>query len=245
MLGVTLGHDTSFALVEDDRLLRDAQAERWFRQKHYKLHCESLEPGKHPSGFQDVSIEDLEHFLSLVAAEWGTSFDAVAVQNQGRRQEYENLLTILRRNGFEFGLAEQLDHHLSHAASAFYTSPFEEALVLSYDGGGNDGYTVLFKADGRDGISFLDRAEIHFGSSYNNLGYIAGIRPDISGTSSGKTMGLAAYGRAHDEWLAPRAPTCTTTASDPSGRSKDLLRTARRTSSTRSDSIGSPSCRST
>ena len=163
VLGVTLGHDASFALVEDDLLIGMLQAERWFRQKHYKLHCLTLEPGKHLSGYQEVSVDDLELFLSQVAREWGTEFDAVAVQNQGRRDEYENLLTMLRRNGFSYRTAEHLDHHLCHAALAFYTSPFESSLVLSYDGGGNDGFTVLFDADGREGISQAGASDLRFG----------------------------------------------------------------------------------
>jgi carbamoyltransferase len=200
VLGITLGHDASFSLVEDHRLAGMLQAERWFRQKHYKLHCLTREPGRHVSGYQLVSLDDLDVFLGLVAAEWGTSFDAVAVQNQGRSGEYDILLEILGARGFAFQDAAHLDHHLCHAAEAFYTSPFEEALILSYDGGGNDGFTVLFKADA-GGLTMLDRVEIHFGASYNNLGFIAGVKPDISGTSAGKTMGLAAYGRTCEDWL--------------------------------------------
>lgn len=200
VLGITLGHDASFALVEGDRLVGLVQAERWFRQKHYKLHCLSLEPGKHPSGFQYVDIAELELFLARIAELWGTDYDAVAVQNQGRADEYANLLVLLERQGFRYRAAEHLNHHLCHAALAFYTSPFDQALVLSYDGGGNDGFTVFFDADG-DGIRYVDTVDIRLGSSYNNLGYIAGVKPDISGTSSGKTMGLAAYGDVRDEWL--------------------------------------------
>lgn len=195
-----MGHDASFALVEEHRVCAVIQAERYFRKKHYKLNCLTLERGSQPSGFQHIDVAELGMFLDLVVEAWGNDYDAVAVQNAGREEEYRNLLVLLDRHGIRCRETRHVDHHLSHAALAFYTSPFEQALVLSYDGGGNDGYTVFFDADG-DGVRYRDVVDRRFGSSYNNVGFIAGVKPDISGTSSGKTMGLAAYGRLREDWL--------------------------------------------
>lgn len=201
VLGISLGHDTNFALVEDGRLVAAVEAERFFRQKRYKLHCLDLEPGKRPSGFQYVDVAELEQFLIDLGERWGKGFARIAVQNQGRTKEVANLRILLDRLGFMYGSLDAVDHHLSHAALGFYTSPFAEALVFSYDGFGNDGNTVLFRASGETGIDYLARDETRFGQSYNNLGYIVGIKPEVCGTSAGKTMGLAGYGRVHEEWL--------------------------------------------
>ncbi len=200
ILGVTLGHDTSFSHVVDGKVVGVMEAERYFRQKRYKLHCLTLEPGKHISGYQYVSLDDLELFLGMVAKEWGTKFDAIAVQNAGRVEEFNNFQGILQKLGFQFGAAYQVDHHLSHAALAYYTSPFDDSLILSYDGEGNDGQTIFFKGLGKS-LTYLENNPLRFGQSYNNLGYIAGIRPEICGTSAGKTMGLTAYGELVDEWM--------------------------------------------
>ena len=200
VLGVTLGHDTSFAHIIDGKVVGVMEAERYFRQKRYKLHCLTLEPGKHISGYQYVSLDDLELFLGMVAKEWGLNFDALAVQNAGRVEEFNNFQSVLKRQGFQFGTAYQVDHHLSHAALAYYTSPFDDALILSYDGEGNDGQTIFFKGKGKS-LTYLENNPLRFGQSYNNLGYIAGIRPEICGTSAGKTMGLTAYGELVHEWL--------------------------------------------
>ncbi len=199
VLGVTLGHDTSFAHIVDGKVVAIMEAERYFRQKRYKLHCLTLEPGKHPSGYQEVSLDDLELFLSTVAKEWGTKFDALAVQNQGRVEEFNNFQTVLEKNGFKFGASYHIDHHLSHASLAYYTSPYKEALILSYDGEGNDGQTLIFKASGKE-MKRIHNNPIRFGQSYNNMGYIAGIKPEVEGTTSGKAMGLTAYGDLIDEW---------------------------------------------
>lgn len=146
ILGISLGHDSSFALISEGRIIEVMEAERYFRQKRYKLHCLTLEPGKHRSGYQNVDITELRLFLSFAAKKWGKVFDYVAVQNQGRKQEFDNLLTVLKQEGFSYKQALSVGHHLAHAGSAFYTSPFSDALILSFDGFGNDGVTVFFKA---------------------------------------------------------------------------------------------------
>nr|MBP9872201.1 hypothetical protein [Nitrosomonas sp.] len=200
ILGVTLGHDTSFARIVDGKVVGVMEAERYFRQKRYKLHCLTLEPGKHISSYQYVSLDDLELFLGMVAKEWGTKFDALAVQNAGRVEEFNNFQVILKKLGFQFESTYQVDHHLSHAALAYYTSPYDDALILSYDGEGNDGQTIFFKGKGKS-LTYLENNPMRFGQSYNNLGYVIGIRPEICGTSAGKTMGLTAYGELVDEWM--------------------------------------------
>jgi carbamoyltransferase len=199
-LGISLGHDSNLALVEDGRIVAVMEAERYFRQKRYKLSAEHLEQGKFKSTFQYTDIEDLKLFLNLVKKEWGQNFDAVAVQNQGRKEEFENLKMVLKEAGINYENIYHVDHHLSHAALSYFTSPFSEALVLSYDGIGNDGKTVFFQARGNK-LEYLANIPIAFGQSYNNLGYILDIKPEIEGTTSGKTMGLTSYGRVREDWL--------------------------------------------
>ncbi len=200
VLGVSLGHDSSFALVEDGVLVALVEAERFFRQKRYKLHCHRMESGQFPSGYQYADTQDLRNFLQVVGKLWGFEYDHVAVQNQGRQEEHANLTAVLREEGFRFGVAHNVSHHLSHASLAYFTSPYNQSLVFSYDGQGNDGQTVFFHARGNR-IEYLANYETQFGGSYNNLGFIIGVSPDISGTGSGKTMGLAAYGSLREEWL--------------------------------------------
>ena len=200
ILGISLGHDSNFALVEDGSLKAVMEAERYFRQKRYKLSAQHPEAGKFPSTYQYTDIEDLKLFLKQVKASWGNRFDAIAVQNQGRLDEYENLLKLLRKEDFVFDGAYHINHHLSHAALSYFTSSFSESLVLSYDGIGNDGKTVFFQGRGNS-LEYKANIPIAFGQSYNNLGYILGINPEIEGTTSGKTMGLTSYGTVRENWL--------------------------------------------
>lgn len=201
VLGISLGHDTNFSLVQDGEIKEVWEVERYYRQKRYKLHALSLDAGKQMSGYQYVDIEELRLFIDRIHEKWGSSFDAIAVQNQGREEEFENLKTLLKEGGIHGNCIENINHHLSHASLAFYTSPFEESLILSFDGTGNDGYTIFFKTEKDGSLSYLESVDLRMGQSYNNLGFIVGINADISGTSSGKTMGLAAYGGVREEWL--------------------------------------------
>ncbi len=201
ILGISLGHDSNFALIEDGRITGAMEAERYFRQKRYKLSADHLESGKFASTYQNTDVDDLKLFLDLAKKDWGSDFDAVAVQNQGRKNEFENLKKLLKQSGINFKDIYHLDHHLCHASLAYFTSPFSESLVFSYDGIGNDGRTVFFSAQGNK-IEYMDKLPIAFGQSYNNLGYIIGIKPEIEGTTSGKTMGLTSYGTVQEKWLS-------------------------------------------
>ncbi len=200
IMGISLGHDSNLSLIEDGRITAVMEAERYFRQKRYKLSAEHPEGGKFASTFQYTDIEDLKLFLNFVKRDWGSEFDAVAVQNQGRKNEFENLKVLLNEVGIKYKIIHHINHHLSHAALSYFTSPFSEALVLSYDGIGNDGRTVFFKAKGNK-LDYLANIPIAFGQSYNNLGYVIGIKPEIEGTTSGKTMGLTSYGKVRKDWL--------------------------------------------
>ncbi len=200
ILGISLGHDSNFTLVENGELLGMMEAERYFRQKRYKLSAETLEAGRHGSTYQNTDIEDLKLFLNVIKKEWGESYDCIALQNQGRKVEFENLQTLLRDLGFSFLEAFHVDHHLSHASLSYFTSPFSKSLVLSFDGIGNDGKTVFFNAK-NNAVEYLANIPISFGQSYSNLGYILGIKPEIDGTTSGKVMGLTSYGKVRDSWI--------------------------------------------
>ena len=200
ILGISLGHDSNLSLVIDGKIKAVMEAERYFRKKRYKLSAIKLAPGKFPNGHQYTDIEDLKLFLNFVKQEWGSEYDVLAVQNQGRQDEFVNLKTILAEIGITYKEAYNVNHHLSHASLSYFTSPFNKSLVLSYDGIGNDGKTVFFSANGNK-LEYKANIPIAFGQSYNNMGYICGIKPEIEGTTSGKAMGLTSYGQVRQSWL--------------------------------------------
>ena len=58
---------------------------------------------------------------------------------------------------FKFKQQIGADHHMAHAAAAFYQSPFDKSLVISFDGGGDGSYFNFYEADRNTGIKLLDR----------------------------------------------------------------------------------------
>ena len=79
ILGITLGHDSSVALIIDGVVHGIMEAERYFRQKRYKLHCLTLEPGQHESGFQYVDVEDFILFVELISKTWGRTLSLIHI----------------------------------------------------------------------------------------------------------------------------------------------------------------------
>lgn len=107
-------------------------------------------------------------------------------------------------------------HHRSHAAGTFYQSPYNEALVFSFDGGGDDGKFNIYHATRENSVELLEEI---YNPIYNSphvkydLGfpymifahYMADIKQEPINIGNlvypGKIMGLASYGNVNNEWL--------------------------------------------
>lgn len=107
-------------------------------------------------------------------------------------------------------------HHRSHAAGVFYQSPYKEALIFSFDGGGNDGKFNVYVADRENSVTLLESVinpilNLNFigydlGFPYMVFGhYLKDIKHEHISTGnlvySGKIMGLASYGKVIEEWI--------------------------------------------
>lgn len=107
-------------------------------------------------------------------------------------------------------------HHQSHAAGAFYQTDYKNALIFSFDGGGNDGMFNIYLASRENSVTLLESVlnplynTAHFnydlGFPYMVFGhYLKDIKlehlPDGNLTYPGKIMGLASYGKVNQSWL--------------------------------------------
>lgn len=98
------------------------------------------------------------------------------------------------------------NHHESHGYSTFYQSPYNKALVISFDGGGNDGCFNIYLADRREGLSLISKIGVDLGMGYATFGrYLSDIRKenekDLYLVYAGKMMGLCGYGQVVEEWI--------------------------------------------
>ena len=203
-------HDSAAALVEDGRIVAAAQEERFTRRKHdagYPRHAIDYclrEGGVAPADvdrvvFYDKPFLKFERLLetSVAFAPRGFRFFAKAIPVWVREKLFQKelLRRELRALAPEADWAARLlfaEHHQSHAASAFYPSPFREAVVLTMDGVGEWATTSV--AIGRGDDLEMTR-EIHFphslGLLYSAFTYHAGFRVN---SGEYKLMGLAPHG---------------------------------------------------
>ena len=203
-------HDSAAVLVKDGIIVAAAQEERFSRKKHdpgfpiqaiqYCLAADGISlKGLDHVVFYDKPFLKFERLLEtyLAFAPRGfTSFrQAMLVWIKEKLFQKKMIMDALQEIDQDFDSKQQLlftEHHQSHAASAFYPSPFEEAAVLTLDGVGE--WATASAGIGR-GNSLELTHEIHFphslGLLYSAFTYYTGFRVN---SGEYKVMGLAPYG---------------------------------------------------
>ncbi len=199
-------HDSAAALVVDGRIVAAAQEERFTRRKHdpefpqlaveYCLQEGGLTPEQLDYvGFYDKPLTKferlLETYLAFAPSGYRSFRHALPVW---LKQKLHIPREIKRGLGGRYpGRIVFVDHHESHAASAFFPSPFDEAAIVTLDGVGEWATTCV--GAGRQNQLQLTR-EIRFphslGLLYSAFTYYTGFRVN---SGEYKLMGLAPYGR--------------------------------------------------
>jgi carbamoyltransferase len=99
-----------------------------------------------------------------------------------------------------------LDHHFAHACSAYFSSGFDDALVVTMDGGGDGVSSQVYEASGGT------LTKLHEVSSFNSLGnyyaYVTHLCGFQAGKHEGKVTGLAAFGEPRYQEVLNRLITC-------------------------------------
>jgi len=203
-------HDSAAALIEDGRIIAAAQEERFTRKKHdagfpkhaigYCLdHAGIGLDGVDFVAFYDKPFLKFERLLEtyLAFAPRGFASFRMAIPIWLREKLFQKDLLRKEFKKFEPGFDWQnkllfAEHHQSHAASAFFPSPFEDSVVLTMDGVGEWATTSAAMGSG----SRLEMTrEIHFphslGLLYSAFTYYTGFKVN---SGEYKVMGLAPYG---------------------------------------------------
>ncbi len=204
-------HDSAACLVRDGFVVAAAQEERFTRVRHDEKFPSSAvayclkEARITPSELDYVIFYDkpilkfdrlLETYLAYAPYGFRSFAKALPIWLKDKlfqkRKIVDNLEGVL---GAHIGWSDRLyfsEHHLSHAASAFYPSPYNSAAVLTMDGVGEWTTTSIAVGSGRE-LSILE--EIHFphsiGLLYSAFTYYTGFKVN---SGEYKVMGLAPYG---------------------------------------------------
>lgn len=198
-------HDSAAALVVDGEIVAAAQEERFTRKKHdpdfplnaidYCLQEAGLTPDQLDYvGFYDKPFLKFERMLETYLAVAPRGFHSFSTfmpvwlkQKLHLPRELSRGLNKSYKKRYVF-----TEHHESHAASAFFPSPFDEAAILTIDGVG-EWATVSFGTGRGNKIDLTH--ELHFphslGLLYSAFTYFCGFRVN---SGEYKLMGLAPYG---------------------------------------------------
>ena len=206
-------HDSAACLIHDGKIIAAAQEERFSRIKHDDSfpaqaiqYCIS-EAGIDPSEIDNVVFYEkpflkferlIETYLAFAPRGFRSFASAMPLWIKEKLYQKYNLTQSLKKILDEnINWSERLlfsEHHLSHAASAFYPSPFHNAAVLTLDGVGEWTTTSLAVGAGKD-LKVIK--EIHFphslGLLYSAFTYYTGFKVN---SGEYKVMGLAPYGEA-------------------------------------------------
>lgn len=198
-------HDSAAAILVDGQIIAAAQEERFTRKKHdhrfptnavqYCLQEAGIAPGQLDYvGFYDKPLAKFDRLIHTLGAFSPQSFKSFMASVP---LWLRSKLHLQREIGHAFngeyrGPILFADHHESHAASAFFPSPFEDAAVLTIDGVGEWSTTTMGHGQGNT-VKLL--REIRFphslGLLYSAFTYYTGFRVN---SGEYKVMGLAPYG---------------------------------------------------
>ena len=202
-------HDSAAALVVDGRIIAAAQEERFTRKKHdpsYPVNAINYclkEAGLSLDQVNYIAFYDKPFLKFERLLETYVAFAPKGLQSFGMAMPVwlreklflkNMLIKEVKKVDQNFDDSKLMfgEHHFSHAASAFYASPFEEAVVLSLDGVGEWATTTVAIGKGHE-LNIVK--EIHFphslGLLYSAFTYYTGFRVN---SGEYKVMGLAPYG---------------------------------------------------
>ncbi|CAN5866680.1 carbamoyltransferase [soil metagenome] len=205
-------HDAAAALIKDGKVVAAVQEERFSRIKHDESF--PINAIKYCLAHEHISVDDLEAvvfyekpflkferlletYLSFTPKGIVSFIKAISVWSKKKlfikkiiKEELQNISGD-KKAAYKILFSE---HHLSHAASAYFTSPFSEAAILNIDAVGESATTSIFHANKNELTSLR---EVNFphsvGLLYSAFTYYLGFKVN---SGEYKLMGLAPYGDA-------------------------------------------------
>jgi len=203
-------HDSAAALIQNGCILAAAQEERFTRRKHdARFPINAIGYCLNDAGISAREIDYvvfydkpflkferlLETYLAFAPRGFNSFRKAIPLWLKEKLFQKKLLCDELHKCGFEDNLENRLlfsEHHLSHAASAFFPSPFSRAAILTMDGVGE--WATSSFALGKENKIEIHK-EIHFphsiGLLYSAFTYYIGFKVN---SGEYKLMGLAPYG---------------------------------------------------
>ena len=204
-------HDSAACLLQDGKIVAAAQEERFTRIKHDSSYRKnSINFVLKYSNLNLIDVDYivffekpflkferlLETYIGFAPKGFKQFVKAMPVWLKDKLFQKNRLINYLKQHDKKFDGKDKIyfsEHHLSHAASAFFPSPYKEAIVLTADGVGEWATTTVAIGKGRE---LEIKKEIHFphslGLLYSAFTFYLGFKVN---SGEYKVMGLAPYGQ--------------------------------------------------
>jgi carbamoyltransferase len=192
---ISQGHDSAAVLLVDGEVVAGAAEERFSRKKHTgDFPIGAIQYCLAAAGIKANDIDEIAHGFDYTPHRAAFLLDTITTEQYRQVFSREKLLEQVGQHlpGFPADRVQQVNHHLAHAASAYYTSGWDECLVVVIDGMGEAHSATVYKAhdnqieklqeiSAKDSIGILYSViTLHLGFDFNSDEY--------------KIMGLAPYG---------------------------------------------------
>ena len=204
-------HDSAAALIKDGKIISAAQEERFTRKKHDSSY--PFNAVEFVLKYSNINLSNVDHivfyekpflkferlletYVAFAPKGFQSFSKAMPLWLKEKLFQKKLIFDYLKKHDKNFIDEKKIlfsEHHLSHAASAFYPSPFKEAIVLTAEGVGEWATTtVAICKDNKVEI----KKELHFphslGLLYSAFTYYTGFKVN---SGEYKLMGLAPYGK--------------------------------------------------
>lgn len=186
-------HDANVAVAESGKLLLALELERIFEKRYFT--CAEND---------DEFREQWARVMAVVREATGIERFDVAVTSWVMPSKRRVLADLVQA-----GEWRTVKHHVAHALHGVHDAPFERPLVISFDGGGNDGTFRVFRGEKHtDRLVPIATLQLNLGTPYRLLGTampeVTGQRPQPRAghlSLAGKLMAYAALGAPRPEWM--------------------------------------------
>lgn len=182
-LGFFGSHNAAFAISYGNKVLEVLEVERLLNKKNAALFY---------WGHHDNILELLTEIKTYFEKKYNVSIYDTVVYNSVDNEMWK----IFPAKKYQW-----IPHHVAHAYSGLYQSPYEKALIISFDGGSDEGFFNVYIGDKTGTLEKIYYGKVDYAVSYMTVGhFIEDIKQektigDGNFVYSGKLMGLAGYGK--------------------------------------------------
>ena len=199
ILGLYFGHNAAACVLKDGEVLINWELERFTRIKHdFGFSQEFIDKTLEHCG---LTMNDVDH----IACNNPVTITRWIEQHMPERKLNFKVPSAKTLEYKKFDRGYIVNHHLAHAASTYYTSPFNTATIFTWDGGGDSENSSVSQGVGNKIEQYKPDARKNLAAYWSSITInnyrMKRVHEWDPGSGAGKVMGLASYGNANEDLI--------------------------------------------